>query len=247
MIKKIKKLALLAMTACVIAACNKDELTQKAISIQIMGYNIGNSELEISIDTGVYDKFKTAPNTLLNFGKVYTYPSSKEQALLKIRDVVSGKEVYQNELDLRQNEFERFFPFVMINGTPLEIKIPSPDPATNKLAFYIYYPESSDLIDVFMRNETGQTVYIARNVMPATWAYADYVSAEGFKDPNKNYTWYFVKAGTTDQWAFHDDEYKSQSPTGTLYIPKNGETGRVQAYFVTAASNQLDVVSLFKP
>ena len=246
MIKKIKQLGLLAFSIIGIAGCNKDELTQKVISVQIKGYNVGNSELEVSIDTAVYDKARTGPNKLIDFGKVYTYPSSKAQAFLKITDLVSAKEVYQHQLDLGGNNFEQFFPFVLIDGTALEIKSPTADPSTNKMAFYVHYPENNDLIDVFMKNDAGQTVYIAKNVKPATWAYADYLTTEGFKDVNKSYNWYFVKAGTIDQWAFNDDAYKSQFPTGTLFIPKNGEKGRVQTYFVTPASNQLDVVSLFK-
>lgn len=242
----MKKLAFFALIAVALVACNKDELTTKAVSIQISGYNVGNSELQVAVDTVVYSKDKTTANKLIDFRKVYTYPSTKEQALLKIKDVVSGKEVYQNQLNLGTNELERFFPFVFINGSPLEIKAPVADPATNKLAFYIYYPQSNDAIDVYMKNETGKIVYIAKDVKPAAWTYSTYVTTEGFTNTNTNYTWYFVKAGTTDQWAFNDSEWMSQFATGTLFIPKKGEKGRVQSYFVTPASNQLDVVSLFK-
>lgn len=246
MMINMKRLMLLAIVAAGLASCNKEDIKTKAVSLQIRGYNIGNSELEVSLDALVYDKFKTAADQQLNFGKVYTYPSSQGQVLLKIKDVISGKEVYQNQLSLNTPELERFFPFVFINGSPLEIKAPAADPSTNKMAFYIYYPQSNDGIDIFMKNKEGQTVYIARNVKPATWTYSDYVTTEGFKDTNETYTWYFVKTGTTDQWAFNDSEGLSKSGTGQLYIPKKGETGRVQTYFVTPASNQLDAVSLFK-
>ncbi|AOM77833.1 hypothetical protein BFS30_12010 [Pedobacter steynii] len=242
----MKRLMLLAIATAGLVSCNKEEIKTKAVSIQIRGYNIGNSELEISLDALVYDKFKTEPDKQLNFSKVYTYPSTQGQASLKIKDVISGKEVYQNQLSLNTPDLERFFPFVFINGNPLEIKAPAADPSTNKMAFYIYYPQSNDAIDIFMRNEAGETVYIAKNVKPATWTYADYVTTEGFKDTNKDYTWYFVKAGTTDQWAFNDSEWMSQAGTSLLYIPKQGETGRVQTYFVTPAGNQLDAISLFK-
>lgn len=242
----MKRLMLLAIAAAGLASCNKEEIKTKAVSIQIRGYNIGNSNLEVSMDAVVYDKFKTEPDKQLNFGKVYTYPASQGQGLLRIKDVISGKEVFQNQLNLNTPELERFFPFVFINGSPLEIKAPAADPSTNKMAFYIYYPQSNDGIDVFMKNKEGKTVYIARNVKPATWTYADYVTTEGFKDPNETYTWYFVKTGTTDQWAFNDSEGLSNCGTNQLYLPKKGETGRVQTYFVTPASNQLDAVSLFK-
>lgn len=246
MMINMKRLMLLAIVTAGLASCNKEEIKTKAVSIQIRGYNIGNSELEVSLDAVVYNKFKTEPDKQLNFGKVYTYPATQGQALLKIKDVISGKEVYQNQLSLNTPELERFFPFVFINGSPLEIKAPVADPSTNKMAFYIYYPQSNDAIDIFMKNKAGQTVYIAKNLKPATWAYADYVTTEGFKDNNEDFTWYFVKTGTTDQWAFNDSEGMSRTGTSLLYIPKKGERGRVQTYFVTPASNQLDAISLFK-
>ncbi|MNJ98980.1 hypothetical protein D3C87_167510 [compost metagenome] len=242
----IKRLALFTALVMALSACNKDELSTRAVSVQVRGYNIGNSELELTIDTVVYDKFKTAPNTLLNFGKVYTYSSIKEQALLKIKDVTTGKEVYQSQLELNAGGLEQFFPFVYINGAALEIKAPAADPSTNKMAFYIYYPQSNDPMDIYMKNENGDIVYIAKNVVPGTWGYSDYVTTMGFTSAEDNYDWFFVKAGTTNQWAFNDSEWMSQFSTGTLFIPKKGEKGRVQTYFVTPASNQLDVVSLFK-
>ena len=232
--------------AIAVAACNKDEITTKAVSIQIGGYNVGNSELQVTIDTVVYDKFKTVPDKLLNFRNVYTYPSTKGQAVLKIKDLVAGKEVYQHTLTLGNKDLERFFPFVFLNGSPLEIKAPSADPSTNKIALYIHYPPSNDVLDVYMKNEKGETVSIAKNVKPGTWSYSEYVTATGFSNASSNYTWHFVKAGTVDQWAFNDDAYMSQCSTGTLSIPKKGEKGRVQTYFVTPTTNQLDVVALFK-
>jgi hypothetical protein len=242
----MKRLVLFTALVMVLAACNKDELTTRAVSIEVKGYNIGNSELEVTIDTVVYDKSKTAANSLLNFGMVYTYPSSKGQALLKIKDLVTGKEVYQNQLDLNTGGLEHVFPFVFINGAPLEIKAPAGDPSTNKMAFYIYYPESNDAMDIYMKNVENEIVYIAKKVVPGTWVYSDYVTTPGFTDLNATYKWFFVKAGTKDQWAFNDSEWMSQFATGTLFIPKKGEKGRVQTYFVTPTSNQLDVVSLFK-
>ncbi len=246
MINNIKRLILFTAITIAVVACNKDEITTKAVSIQIGGYNIGNSELQVTIDTVVYDKFKTAPDKLLNFRNVYTYPSTKGEAVLRIKDLVSGKEVYQNTLTLGNKDLERFFPFVFLNGSPLEIKAPAADPATNKMAFYIHYPPSNDLLDIYMKNEKGEMVSIAKNVKPGTWSYSEYVTTTGFNNTSTTYTWHFVKAGTTNQWAFNDNEYMSQFSTGTLDIPKKGEKGRVQPYFVTPTTNQLDVVSLFK-
>lgn len=242
----IKKLACLVALVTTFAACNKSDITTKAVSIQIGGYNVGNSELQVTIDTVVYNKFNTGPDKLLNFRNVYTYPSTQGQAILKIKDLISGKEVYQTSLTLGSKDLERFFPFVFLNGSPLEIKAPAADPATNKMAFYIYYPQSDDALDVYMKNKENEIVYIAKNVKPGTWAYSEYNTTTGFTNLSETYTWYFVKAGTTDQWAFNDSEWMSQYATGTLSIPKKGEKGRVQTYFVTPSTNQLDVASLFK-
>ena len=246
MMNNIKRIAFFIAMVVALAACNKDEMTTKAVSIQIGGYNIGNSELQVTIDTVVYDKFKTAPDKLLNFRNVYTYPSTKGEAVLKIKDLVSGKEVYQSTLTLGNKDLERFFPFVFLNGSPLEIKAPAADPATNKMAFYVYYPQSNDVLDIYMKNEKGEMVSIAKNVKPGTWSYSEYVTTTGFTNTSSSYTWHFVKAGTIDQWAFNDDAYMSQFSTGTLSIPKKGEKGRVQTYFVTPTTNQLDIAALFK-
>jgi hypothetical protein len=114
------------------------------------------------------------------------------------------------------------------------------------LAFYIHYPQSSDAIDIFLKNDAGEISYLAKNVLPSTWAYADYLTPSEFKDPTMSYTLYFAKTGTTDLWAFMDSEQLSKSPIGTLVLPKFAEQGLTRTYFVTPGTNQLDVVSLFK-
>lgn len=228
-----------------LVACNKEDGLNKAVSVRISGYNIGNSELEVSIDEVTYDKFRTPANQRLEFAKVYTYPSGKSQASLKIKDIASGKQVYQQQLQLNNRQLEMFFPFIFMNGSPLEIKPPVADPSTNKLAFYIHYPQSSDAIDIFLKNDAGQISYLAKNVQPSMWTYVDYLTASEFKDPTKDYTLYFTKTGTTDLWAFMDSEQFSKSPIGTLALPQFMEKSLSRTYFVTPGTNQLDVVSLF--
>lgn len=244
----IKKPVFFILLLSALAACNKEEAVTKAVSIYITGYNVGNSELEVSIDELAYDKFRTPANALLNFRKVYTYPSGKSGASLKIKDIASGMEVFQQAVQLNNGQIELFFPFVIINGHALEIKPAVADPATNKLAFYIHYPQSSDAIDIFLKNDAGQISYVAKNVQPSGWVYADYyLTADEFKDPSKDYTLYFTKAGTTDHWAFRDSEQISKSSAGgTVLLPTFGEKGLVRTYFITPGSNLLDVVSLFR-
>lgn len=245
-ISNIQQIAIAALLLTVPGACNKEVDVTKAVSIEIQGFNVGNSELEISMDTLVYRNAKVPSNHEVNFGYVYTYPSSKNEVSLKIKDVVSGKEVYQQQLKLNTSDLERFFQFVFINGQQLEVKPPAADPATNKLGFYIYYPASNDLIDVFMQNSEGQIAYLAKNVQPSTWVYSDFAGDENFKNPNTNYDVFFTKAGTIDSWAFNDDQYMSLGHVSSMFIPKAGTTGRVCSYFVTPGTVDLRTVRLFQ-
>lgn len=243
---KSKKLGFFFILITALVACNKEQDVTKAISINIKGYNIGNSELEVAVAEVTYNKFRIPANQQVNFAKIYTYPSNKGQASLRIKDITPAKEVFQQQLDLNNGEIDRFFPFVIINGTPLEIKPPVADPSTNKVAFYIHYPQSNDAIDIFLKNDAGQIVYVAKNVRPSTWVYSDYLTSEIFKNLSTTDNLYFTKAGTTDTWAFRDSEQMSKSPASSLLLPNFTEKGRVCSYFVTPGTNQLDVVRLFK-
>ncbi|MBO9633110.1 MAG: hypothetical protein J7578_08320 [Chitinophagaceae bacterium] len=227
-------------------ACNKEVDATKVISVELKGFNIGDAELEISIDTVVFSKEKVSPNMELNFAKVYAYPSSQKEISLKIKDINSGKEVYNQPLDLNNNELEKFFQFIWIDGKQLEVKPPAADPATNKIGFYIHYPQSNDPIDIFMQNDEGQIAYLARNVQPSTWLYSDYLTSEGFKNPNANYNIYFTKAGTTDTWAFAENQWMSTAYANGIFLPQDGQTGKVCSIFVTPGTVDLRAVRLFK-
>lgn len=245
-ISNIYKLGILFLLLTSLLACNKEQQTSKAVSIQVGGYNAGDAELEISIDTTTYPKIQ--PNMPVAFGNVIAYPSGKTQAILKIKDMTSGKEVFQRQLSLGGSNLEQFFPFVFINGSVLEIKPPVADPVTNKMGFYIHYPVSTDGIDIFLQNDAGQIAYVAKNVQPSEWAYTNYQPAEGFTDPDKQYFLCFTKTGTTDSWAFEESEFKSKysyNHRGILF-PMNQEKGLVRTYFITPAVADLRVERLFK-
>ncbi|MGN6416233.1 MAG: hypothetical protein ACTHMC_01990 [Pseudobacter sp.] len=244
-IKKIQQLGLYSLLLAGLSACNKNADVSKAINIQIKGFNVSSSPLEISIDTVVYRDFKVAANTEVDFSKVFVYPSATNEVSLSIKDANSGKEVFQQQVTLNTSEIERFYQFVLLNGKQLELKPPAADPATNKIGFYIHYPASNDPIDVYMQNNEGQIVYLAKNITPSTWVYADYNGHEGFNNPNANYDIYFTKAGTTDVWAFNDDQYMSKSSEDSWLIPQNGVKGRVCSYFITPGTVDLRAVRLF--
>jgi hypothetical protein len=230
----------------ILNACSKEEEQMKAVNIEVWGYNVGDAELETSVDTTIYRNFITHPDAPVIFSKIYTFPSAKRKASLKIKNRTSGKEVFQQELNLGTSELELFFPFVFINGNALDIKPAAADPATNKLGFYIHYPQSEDALDIFLRNEAGQIVTIAQNVKPGSWIYASYLPQEGFKDKNKQYELCFTKTGTTDSWYFEGSEMISKSGESGLLFPKNEEKGLVRTYFVTPDAVQLNVMRLFK-
>lgn len=242
----IRILGLLVLLNMFISCNKEDEEGTKATSIEVWGYNVGDAELEVSVDTTIYRNFTTMPNKPVTFSKVYTFPFAKKEASLKIKDKTSGKEVFQQQLNLGGGELELFFPFVFIDGNALKIEPPVADPATNKMGFYIHYPQSEDALDIFLRNEAGQMVYIAQNVKPGAWIYSSYQPQEGFKDKNKSYDLCFTRAGTTDSWYFENSEMVSKSGVTGLFFPKGEEKGLVRTYFVTPSALQLEVMRLFK-
>lgn len=245
MMSKYRLLNLLVVLLIFIS-CNKEDEPTRAINVEIWGYNIGDAELETSIDTTVYRNFTTLPNKPVTFSKVYTFHASQKESTLKITDKTSGKEVFQQALHLNSSNFELFFPFVFIDGNELKTEIPAADSSTNKLSFYIHYPKRTDALDIFLQNETGQISYIAQNVQPGTWIHTDYMPTEGFQDKSKSYTLYFTQTGTIDSWYFEDNESISKVGESGLLLPKNVEKGLVRSYFVTPGNLQLDVMRLFK-
>ncbi|ASZ11195.1 hypothetical protein KTO58_19220 [Chitinophaga pendula] len=227
-------------------ACSKETAQTKAINIEVWGYNVGDAILETSIDTTVYRNFITLPNKPVTFSKVYTYPSAKKEVSVTIKNKISGAALYRQQINLETSELELFFPFVLINGNVLKVEPATADLTTNKLGFYIHYPQSDAPLDIFLKNDAGQMVYIARNVKPGSWIYANYLPQEGFKDKSKSYTLYFTQTGATDSWYFEDSEAKSKVDEFGLTFPKGEEKGLVRTYFVTPGDAQLEVMRLFK-
>lgn len=250
MIKYIKKIAFIALIAGLFTACNKDMETTKAVAFDIAGYNTTNNDLEISVDTLAFSKSPIMANSVVSFGKVYTYPSGKNEAQISIRDKQSGSEVWKQTVRLSGTDMEQFFPFVYIDGKVLEVNTPAADPATNKIGFYIHYPASNDAIDVFIKNEAGEVAYFAKKVIPGSWVYSNYVTQGGFfQNANGNFYIYCTKAGTTDNWAFDDNEDKSKvsnNNNGTFFPLLPNQKGNVRSYFITPGSSQMELVRLFK-
>lgn len=246
----VQGLVMAALTILGLASCNKDVEKDKVINVTFHGYNVGEKTLQVSVDTVVYDKNLLQPNAQIGFSMVYPYLVGTTEATLHIKDPENGKELFQKKLELSGSQLEFFYPLVNINGTLLDINPPAADTGTNKLGFYIYYPESNDPIDILMYNpNTGEQVYLAQNVIPQKWVYVDYLPGGGFmqKSDIESSTIYFLKTGTFD-WAFNNDEYMSQVGGHGIYIPhKLYNLNKVQPYFILPSPNgwQAVIVNLF--
>jgi hypothetical protein len=244
--KTIEKIIGIVFVMGLFTACNKETLTEKAVNITIVGYNTSSEELEVSLDTVVYKKNLLAANNEIAFGKSYAYFQGKAQATLRIKEKMSGKEIFNRQITFSGAELEPFFNFLYVDGKEITVQLPVANPSTNKLGFYVHYPPSSDALDIFMKNNAGELTYLAKNVKPGTWVYTDYMAQAGFKEPNVDYPLYFTKAGTTNNWAF-GTENLSKNVSQTK-IPRTDNTkGVVQAYFVTPNNSNTTVVRLFNP
>lgn len=250
-IKHIQAFAITLLTIVSLASCNKEIETARVVNVAFHGYNLSDDQLEATFDTVVYDKDIIQPNAQFNFSKVYPYFPGKGELKVHVKNKATGAEILQKTVSLSSGQLEFFFPLVYIDGKVLDVNPPQADPATNKLGFYVYYPESSDPIDIFLyKAETGEQVYLAKNVVPGTWVSADYLPTPGFlnKSDIQQCTVFFTKAGTNDQWAFNGDEYLSQTYVNSLYIPHMGyNLNKVQSYFITPSPQgyQTDVSNLF--
>lgn len=245
------------LLSLVFTACNKDDLTrEKAMHIVINGYNGTADELEVVIDTTRYDKtvsngkFTLKPASVLGFNVVYTYPASKSPGILNIRNPSSGKILFSKSLP--ETGTKAAFNFIYIDNKEIEINTPAADPGTNKLGFYVYQKDNNDPVDIFLYrkdNESGNEYreYLAKNVVPKTWTYVNYMATANFQYKNElsGSSLCFTKAGTTDQWAFGDDENQSKVSAFGMSFPLAGEKGFVQPYIFAPGAAGLEQSRLF--
>jgi hypothetical protein len=241
--KYVKNIAIIILVAGLFTACNKEDMnTGKAMQIVINGYNGGSNALQLAIDTTQYDvsvaygNYIVKPASLISFNTVYTYQSDKKR-MLTLTDTITKQVVYSGELP--SSGTNGLFNYIFLDGKELEINPPAADPATNKLAFYVYYPASNEPFDIFLyrkNNSTGQEFreYLAKNVTPGKWVYVDYTATDNFgtKTLLSSSSVRCTKAGTTDKWAFDNDQTKSQMEANGFFLPIAGEKGFVQPYFI---------------
>lgn len=248
--KKITKLLLLL--SVVFVACNKDNLDgRKAMQVVINGYNGSENALLVTIDTTAYTGNKLLePTAKFEFNVAYAYPESQQQKVVTLTDTVTKKIIFTKPLP--NSGTKAAINFLYIDGKVMEITPPPADTATNKLGFYMHYTVSETPIDIFLYrvdNSSGEEyrTYLAKNVKPNNWIYIDYVAAEHFNTKGNlddAASLCFTKAGTTDQWAFEDNESKSRTAAG-MGLPLAGEKGLVLSYLITPGVFQLDYARMF--
>ncbi|WP_157262851.1 hypothetical protein [Pedobacter steynii] len=249
--KYVQAYTIAVVSLCSLTSCNKEIPVPMAVSVSFHGYNLSEDQLVATFDTVVYDKDLIQPNSQYNFSKVYPYPPGKTELNIQVKNKKSGKELLKKTLSLSSGTLEFFFPLVYFDNKVLEVTPPVADPETNKLGFYIRYKESNEPIDIILyKPQTGERVYLAESVVPGTWVYTNYVPTAGFLSKNdiQQCVLYFMKSGTTDQWAFNGDEYASKASAGSLYIPHMAYNfNKVQPYFITPSPQgyQTDVSNMF--
>lgn len=246
----------MALIISLFTACDKDAPeVEKAIQIVVNGYNGGANALQMSIDTTQYDaataqgKYIIGPGSIIGTNIAYTYRSEKKR-MLTLTDVVTKEVVYSRELP--GNTPKGLFNCIYLDGKELEVKPPAADASTNKLGFYIYYQASSEPFDIFLYridNGTGQEFreYLARGITPGQWVYVNYNATADFGTNALlgSSSVYFTKAGTTDQWAFDDDQNKSTISGNSMNLPTTIDKGLVQPYFIKPMTGNQGLAKMF--
>ncbi|UYQ91442.1 hypothetical protein MKQ68_15220 [Chitinophaga horti] len=234
-------------------ACNKEELSaEMAAYVVVNGYNGGENGLEIAIDTTRYTAFTKIVQSagIIGFGTVYTYRQGQHEQILTVRDTATKQVVFSKTVDLSAAKVAINFTYV--DGKTTEYTPPAVDTATNKLLFYVNFPEDEAPFDMFLYRKDASTgeelrYYLAKDVKPGSWITVNYLAAPGFETTValSNTSIYFTKAGTTDQWAFRDNESVSRMSAGGLYLPVTGEKGLVQPYYLLPKVWQLEHARMF--
>ncbi|HWV68291.1 hypothetical protein [Chitinophaga sp.] len=248
-----KAAQLLLLLSVVFIACNKeDQHIRKAMHVVVNGYNGSENALQITIDTTVYAGDKVLkPTEKFEFNVAYAYLEKQQQKTVVITDTVTKQVIFSKPLP--PNGTKAAINFLYINGKVTEIQPPAADTATNKLGFYIHYTGSETPLDIFLYrldNSNGMEyrTYLAKNVKPGSWIYVDYLAGADFNtktNVDDAASLCFTKAGTTDQWAFEDNEFKSRTGVSGMQLPLAGEKGLVQQYLITPGGYMLDYARMY--
>ncbi|MBC9930285.1 hypothetical protein [Chitinophaga qingshengii] len=251
--KRLKKAAqLLFLLSTALVACNKEELhVRKAMHVVINGYNGSENALRVTIDTTVYAGDKVfKPTEKFEFSVAYAYTENQQQKTVVITDTVTKQVILRKPLP--SGETKAAISFLYLNGKVQEVQPPAADVATNKLGFYIHYTDNDTPLDIFLfrtdSNGKEYRTYLAKNVKPGNWLYTDYLAGADFNtktNVDDAASLCFTRTGTTDQWAFEDNEGKSRIAVSGMQLPLAGEKGLVQQYVVTPGPFMLDYARMY--
>lgn len=191
------------------------------------------------------------PTEKFEFNVAYAYLEKQQQKTVVVTDTVTRQVIFSKLLP--SDGTKAAINFLYINGKVTEIQPPAADTSTNKLGFYIHYTDNETPLDIFlyrMDNSNGMEyrTYLAKNVKPGSWVYVDYLAGADFNtktnvDDAANL--YFTKTGTTDQWAFDDNQFKSTVSVSGMQLPLAGEKGLVQQYLITPGGYTLDFARMY--
>jgi hypothetical protein len=248
--------AIFVLLILALTGCNKEEMnSERALQVVVNGYNGGSGNLEMAIDTTSYGAsivggtYLMKPQSVIGTSIAYSYFGQK-QRMITLTETDSKKVLFSRPLP--GTGAKATFNFIYLDGKELEINAPAPDAATNKLGIYVEYTDSDVPFDIFlyrMDNTTGQEYrcYLAKNVKPKTWIYFDYMAPADFgsKELLASSSIYFTRTGTTDQWAFQDNEALSKYSASNMSFPIIGEKGLVQPYFFVHTSGLMNRSRLF--
>ncbi|GGH59386.1 hypothetical protein HNQ91_000620 [Filimonas zeae] len=240
-----------------ITACNKENLNQqKAMQIVINGYNGSDNALQVLVDTTAYGlwvsngKHLIKPASVFEFNIVYTYPVNQPPQRVMLLDTITQKIVFSQALPIAGTK--AIFNYLYVGGKELAVPAPATGTAANPLGFYISYTDNDEPFDISLYridNNSGQEyrTWLAKNVKPNTWIQIDYTADTAFDSNNElsNASICFTKPGTTDQWAFRDNESSSKRSVGGMGFPKAGETGVTLSWFLKPGDWTLETSRLF--
>lgn len=147
--------SLLAIASLLLlAACNKssDKFLYKGdmLPVTIKGYNGGNEDLVVKIDTFKF-KYELSALSTLNLSDAYTFPANTEKTTLTITEKNSGKLVLQKEVS--RNDGPTTINLLYMNGKVSEMpKLPPVEDGKVKM-HYMFAPTVTNytgLVDIVL-------------------------------------------------------------------------------------------------
>lgn len=124
-----------------ISGCQKDDnflIKEKALSIVTSGFNGSSKELMITIDTMTLGA-GIPPNNSFKRTDKYTFPETKDEVKVIIREKGTGSLVY--EQDIKRGEYSLTIELIYVNGKIVKKPVaPDSNPEGIRLTSYLFLP-----------------------------------------------------------------------------------------------------------